>query len=203
MTHTQPFQPFRPHPWHGLSAGPDAPTVVHAFIEITPFDLVKYEIDKGSGYLKVDRPQRTSSAPPALYGFIPRTYCAERVRRLSPASERGDGDPLDVCVISERPVAKSEVLLAARPIGGLQMVDGGDADDKIIAVLNGDFVWGGIEDASALPPILLERLQHYFLTYKLVPGTPPRVRIDRVYGREHAHAVIRAAMEDYAEGFGG
>ena len=195
------FQPFRPHPWHGLPTGPQPPERVYAYIEITPYDLVKYEIDKATGYLKVDRPQRTSSQPPALYGFVPRTLCAERVRQLSPRARRGDGDPLDVCVISERPIAKSEVIVTARPIGGLQMVDGDDADDKIIAVLDGDFVWGAVADLAALPQILLERLQHYFMTYKLVPGTPPRVAIEQVYGREQALQVVRAAMADYAEQF--
>lgn len=196
------FQPTRPHPWHGLSVGPEPPALVYAYIEITPFDLVKYEIDKASGYLKVDRPQRTSSQPPALYGFIPRTLCADAVSKLSPRSRRGDGDPLDVCVISERPISKSEVIIMARPIGGLQMVDGGDADDKIIAVLDGDFVWGGVSDVGNLPPILLERLQHYFLTYKLVPGTPPRVTIENVYGRDYAFQVIQASMADYELAFG-
>ena len=131
------FSQWRPHPWHGLSAGDDAPRVVNAYIEITPFDLIKYEVDKASGYLRVDRPQRTSSQPPALYGFIPRTYCGPRVAALTPVTKRGDGDPLDICVLSERPIAKSEILLSARVIGGLQLVDRDEADDKIIAVLQG------------------------------------------------------------------
>ena len=73
---------FRPHPWHGLEVGPNPPEVLNAYIEITPFDLMKYEIDKVSGYLRVDRPQRSSAQHPTLYGFVPRTYCGERVRRL-------------------------------------------------------------------------------------------------------------------------
>jgi len=196
------FQASRPHPWHGLPVGPQPPELVYAYIEITPFDLVKYEVDKSTGYLRVDRPQRTSSQPPALYGFIPRTLCAERVRRLSPSSQRGDGDPLDVCVISERPISKSEVIVTVRPIGGLQMVDGGDADDKIVAVLDGDFVWGTVSDVSELPVVIMERLHHYFTTYKLVPGAEPRVSVERVYGRDLALQVIRAAVADYDETFG-
>ena len=78
------FSRWRPHPWHGLPVGPEAPKVVYAYIEITPYDTVKYEVDKESGYLRVDRPQRYSSQPPTLYGFIPQTYCAERVCKLSP-----------------------------------------------------------------------------------------------------------------------
>src|SRR5262245_32796451 len=109
-----PHSQWRPHPWHGLELGEDPPRVVTAYVEITPFDVVKYEVDKKSGYLRVDRPQRTSSSPPTLYGFIPRTYCAARVAALSPGSTRGDGDPLDICVISERPIDKAEVILPAR-----------------------------------------------------------------------------------------
>jgi inorganic pyrophosphatase len=189
---------FRPHPWHGLEPGGDAPRVVNAYIEITPFDLVKYEVDKASGYLRVDRPQRTSSQPPSLYGFIPQTYCAAKVAALA-SVERGDGDPLDICVLSERPITKSEILIPARVIGGLQMIDRDEADDKIIAVLQGDYVWGDACEIDDIPAVLIERLQHYFTTYKLVPGEPPRIRIARTYGYAHAAAVIEAAMADYRE----
>jgi len=177
--------------------------VVNAFIEITPFDLIKYEVDKQSGYLRIDRPQRGSSHPPALYGFIPRTYCAEEVQRLSPTSQRGDGDPLDICVLSERPITRSEILVRARVVGGFQMVDGGDADDKIIAVLENDYVYGGARDVGDLPRILVERLHHYFETYKLVPDQPNVVRIAQTYGRDHAERVVAAAMKDYADHFPG
>src|SRR5213592_2052939 len=195
------FSRSRPHPWHGLEPGADAPRVVNAYIEITPFDLVKYEVDKSSGYLRVDRPQRTSSQPPALYGFIPQTYCAARVAKLAEV-ERGDGDPLDICVLSERPIAKSEILIAARVIGGLQMIDGGEADDKIIAVLQGDYVWGSAADLGDVPAVLVERLQHYFSTYKLKPGEAPRTKIANAYGYDAAAKVIEAAMRDYAAHFG-
>lgn len=202
MSPERSFVAWRPHPWHGLETGPDAPRVVNAYIEITPFDLVKYEVDKATGYLRVDRPQRTSSQPPALYGFIPRTYCASRVAALAPGSKRGDGDPLDVCVISERPITKSEILLRARVVGGLQMIDHGDADDKIVAVLAGDFVWGKAEKIEDLPRILIERLWHYFSTYKLIPGEESQTQIAREYDTAHADLVIRAAMADYQEAFG-
>jgi inorganic pyrophosphatase len=192
---------FRPHPWHGIDVGPEAPTVVTAFIEITPFDLIKYEVDKASGYMRIDRPQRTSASPPALYGFIPRTYCGARVTRLSKAAKRGDGDPLDICVLSERPVSRNEIILRARVIGGLQLSDHGEADDKIVAVLHGDYVWGQATDLHEVPAVLIERLQHYFLTYKLVPGERNKIRIARTYGHTHAQKVIRASMADYAAMF--
>lgn len=195
------FSRWRPHPWHGLEVGPDPPEVVHAFIEITPFEYVKYELDKQSGYLYVDRPHRTSSLPPTLYGFVPRTYCGERVRALMPGAVRGDGDPLDICVISERPINRTEVILHARVVGGLPMLDAEEADDKIIAVLKNDSFWQHVRDVRDLPEMLVERLRHYFSTYKLAPGEPAKVSIDRTYGPEHAFHVIRAAMDDYAEEF--
>ena len=195
---TSPFLQWRPHPWHGLEIGPDAPRIVHAYVEITPFDLMKYEVDKSTGYLRVDRPQRTSSVPPALYGFIPRTYCGAQVAALCPGAQRGDGDPLDICVISERPIARSELIVPARVVGGLQLLDRGEADDKIVAVLEGDFVWGEVRDIGELPRILVERLHHYFSTYKLVPGAQPQITVQRSYGVEHAERVVAAALADYS-----
>ncbi len=198
---TEKVSLFRPHPWHGIDIGEDAPATVNAYIEITPFDLMKYEVDKASGYLRIDRPQRTSSQPPALYGFIPRTYCGAGVARLSRTAKRGDGDPLDICVLSERPVARNEIIVRAKVIGGLQLNDKGEADDKIVAVLQGDYVWGKAKDLHEVPEVHIERLQHYFMTYKLVPGERNPLRIDRVYGRTHAAKVIQAAVKDYAANF--
>jgi inorganic pyrophosphatase len=196
-----PVNQFRPHPWHGLETGPEPPALLNAYIEITPFDLMKYEVDKPSGYLRIDRPQRSSAQHPTLYGFVPRTYCAERVARLAPAARRGDGDPLDICVLSERTIARNEILVRARVIGGLQMIDAGEADDKIISVLENDYVWGEARRIDDVPAVLVERLQHYFLTYKLVPGRRPQARITAVYGRTHALKVVRAAMADYEAHF--
>ncbi|MDA3831890.1 MAG: inorganic pyrophosphatase [Spirochaetales bacterium] len=202
MAFPKTFYRWRPHPWHGLEAGDDIPRIVNAYIEMTPFDAVKYEVDKTTGYLRVDRPQLTSSMTPTLYGFIPQTYCSSRVQALSPTSERGDGDPLDICVITERPINRGEVILRSRVIGGLQMVDHGEADDKIIAVLDNDQFWKEAKDITDIPPALLERLRHYFATYKLVPGQPSDVHIEKIYGREHAQDVITSALEDYTEQYG-
>lgn len=201
MSPERPPQHFRPHPWHGLSLGPDPPRVVQAYIEITPFDLVKYESDKESGYLRVDRPQASSSLPPTLYGFVPRTYCGTRVAALSPGSERGDGDPLDICVISERPINRADLVLDARVVGGLRMVDHGEADDKIISVLVNDTAWSDAKDVSELPGTVIDRLRHYFSTYKLVPGEGTEVEIDAPYGADQAFEVIEASVADYAEAF--
>jgi inorganic pyrophosphatase len=201
MADSKSFYRWRPHPWHGLEVGRRPPRLVHAYIEITPFDLVKYEIDKNTGYLRVDRPQRTSSQPPVLYGFIPQTYCAERVRALCPGATRGDADPLDICVFSERPISKSEVILNTKVVGGLQVIDHGEADDKIVAVLENDYLYGAIEDIAELPAILVERLRHYFSTYKMIPGEASALTVEGSYGRGHAERVIQAATEDYEEVF--
>lgn len=197
------YSRWRPHPWHGLSPGPDPPSVLHAFIEITPFDLVKYEVDKESGYLRVDRAQRTSSLPPALYGFIPRTYAAGRVASLMEGVEGGDLDPLDICVLSERPISRAEVIVTARVVGGIPMVDAGLADDKIVGILRDDPVFGGIRQIDEVPEALIGRLIHYFSTYKLRPASAKTVVVGRPYAREHAEAVVSASMMDYEEGFGG
>lgn len=196
------FERFRPHPWHGLTPGSHPPRMLQAYIEITPFDSIKYEIDKLTGYLRVDRPQRSSSLPPALYGFVPRTYCGPRVAELSRGASKGDGDPLDICVLSERPITRSEVLLNVRVVGGLLLIDHGEADDKIIAVLENDAVWNDAEDIGDLPPSLVERLRHYFATYKMLPGETSPVEVRDVYGVERAEQVITAALEDYQATFG-
>jgi inorganic pyrophosphatase len=194
------------HPWHGLDAGAKAPERVVAYVEIVPTDTVKYELDKASGLLRVDRPQRFSSTCPTLYGFVPRTYCGPEVaarcaERTGRTGIVGDGDPLDICVLSERVIERNGLLLEAIPVGGLRMVDGNQADDKILAVLAGDAIYG---DAGAFPPALVDRLRHYFLTYKQIPGESAvkTVEIAEIYGREEAHEVIRRSQRDYLAKFG-
>lgn len=193
------------HPWHGIAAGPQSPEIVTSFIEIVPGDTVKYEIDKESGYLKIDRPQLFSNVAPALYGFIPQTYCGNSIAAYCAEQSgqdirKGDGDPLDICVLSERPVTHGDILLRAIPIGGLRMIDKEEADDKIIAVLHQDPAYGSITEIDQLPQALLDRLRHYFLTYKAIPGESFKtVTIAGVYGREQAHEVIRRSQQDYRD----
>ncbi|MBZ0178087.1 MAG: inorganic pyrophosphatase [Melioribacteraceae bacterium] len=203
MSFPKSFYRWRPHPWHGLKTGEKTPEIVNAYIEMTPFDLVKYEVDKKTGYVHVDRPQRSSSHPPALYGFIPRTYCGERTGELNKKAGRGDGDPLDICVISERPIARGEIIVRAKVVGGLQGTDHGEADDKIIAVLANDNIYGDTNDISDLPSVLVERIRHYFLTYKLIPGEENKFSIEKIYGKDDAFKVINAAVKDYEEVYGG
>lgn len=198
------FNRWRRHPWHGLKPRLEdaSEDMIQAFIEMTPLDEVKYELDKTTGFLIVDRPQRTTSRLPTLYGFIPQTYCGPRVAELCDDAEVADGDPLDICVFSERHITKTEILLNARVLGGIQMVDGGEADDKIIAMLEGDNIWGKVEDITDLPAIKIERLQHYFTTYKMAPGKNVDIKVEHVYGRKEALKVIKAATEDYQEVYG-
>ncbi|MGO9828638.1 MAG: inorganic pyrophosphatase [Myxococcaceae bacterium] len=199
---------FKAHPWHGISIGPDAPDEVMAYMEIVPADSVKYELDKHSGELKLDRPQRYSSLCPSLYGFIPQTLCGERVgarcaERTGLLGIEGDGDPMDICVLSERAFTHASFLLRAHPIGGLRMVDGNQADDKVVAVLDGDLAYGAMRELSDAPRPLIERLRHYFLTYKQIPGDAPRkVSIPEIYDREEACEVIRRSQADYHDHFG-
>jgi len=197
-----PFYRWRPHPWHGLSAGPNPPDLVYAFIEMTSFDHIKYEVDKETGYLYVDRPQRTTALTPSLYGFIPRTYCDENVRELSKRAKRGDGDPLDICVISERPINRSEIFMNAVVVGVIQLLDHDEADDKIIAVLENDLIYGAIRDIKDLPDVIVERLQHYFRTYKMVEGKDPGIEIIGVSGPNKAKKIVTAAIKDYQIAFG-
>jgi len=202
MAPKREFLKSRPHPWHGLEVGPDPPGTIYAFIEITPFDLVKYELDKESGYMVVDRPQLTSSLPPALYGFIPRTYCQEAVGALMPDAQGGDLDPLDICVLSERSINRGDVLLRVHVVGGLPTLDNERADDKIIAVLENDALWGNVRNIDDLTPAVVERLSHYFSTYKQRSQDSNKVQVGKPYGKAHAEKVIRTAIEDYQRTFG-
>lgn len=198
---------YKSHPWHGVDIGDKSPEVVTSFIEVIPSDTVKYEIDKKTGYLKIDRPQRFSNIVPALYGFVPQTLCREEVaaycmEKTGRTGIIGDDDPLDICVLTEREITHGNILVQAKPIGGLRMIDGGEADDKIIAVLNNDEVYGEWEDITDIPKSILNRLQHYFLTYKQLPADKPKCEITDIYGCEEAKAVIKRSQTDYQKVYG-
>jgi inorganic pyrophosphatase len=199
------FKLVRAHPWHGLDIGDNAPREITAYIEIVPSDTVKYELDKASGYLKVDRSQEFSNVYPTLYGLIPQTYCGEQIakhcmKRTGRKGIVGDGDPLDICVLAEKSFTHGDFVVRVRPIGGLRMIDAGQADDKIIAVLERDTIYGHIHDISQCPPAFVARLEHHFLTYELAPEEPQHaVEIAEVYGRLEAFEVIERSREDYGD----
>ncbi len=194
---------LKSHPWHGVPIGDDAPEVVTSFIEIVPTDTIKYEVDKDTGFLKVDRPQRYSNVCPALYGFIPQTFCGDSIAAFceekSGKKVEGDGDPLDICILSEKQITHGNILLQCRPIGGFRMIDGDEADDKIIAVMKGDLVYGKYNSINDVPPIVIDRLRHYFLTYKQIPGESESTtcEITHTYNKEEAYEVIRRSQDDY------
>ncbi|HEV7230699.1 MAG TPA: inorganic pyrophosphatase [Bacteroidia bacterium] len=195
---------FKSHPWHGVSIGKEVPEVVTAFIEIVPTDTVKYEIDKESGYLKIDRPQKFSNIVPSLYGFIPQTYCDKRVaehatRTTGKNVTKGDGDPLDICVLCERTITHGDIILKAKPIGGFRLIDKGEADDKIIAIMHGDVFYDAWNELTDVPDLIINRLKHYFLTYKNLPGQPIVCEIASIYGKAEAQQVIRLSQQDYGD----
>lgn len=199
---------FQAHPWHGVAPGQSTPNTVNVYVEIVPTDVVKYELDKSSGHLRLDRPQRFSSLCPTPYGFIPQTLCGDAVGEL--CSERtgltgikGDGDPMDICVLTEKTIDHSNFFVRALPVGGFRMIDGDEADDKIIAVLESDVVYGSMRELTDIPRGLIDRLQHYFLSYKQLPGEAPRrVEIADVYGRDDAFEAINRSIQDYREIYG-
>lgn len=197
---------YRAHPWHGIPLGAQAPEIVNCYIEMVPADAVKYEMDKDIGILKLDRPHKYSSRIPTPYGFIPRTYAGKRVaeytsQKMGNRSIAGDGDALDVCILTESTIVHGDMILRAIPIGGFCLLDGNEADDKIIAVLEGDFIYGKMQDISECPDKVIERLRHYFLTYKDAPerGSNSKIQIDHIYGRQEAIEVIKRGYQDYLD----
>ena len=197
---------YKSHPWHGVDIGDNVPNEVMCFIEVVPTDTIKYEVDKPSGYLRIDRPQKYSNVVPALYGFIPQTFCGKLIGdfcsdKIGREGIRGDGDPLDVLILTEKEVPHGDILANAIPIGGFRMLDGDAADDKIISVLKNDVVYGGFTDVSELPELVIERLKHYFLTYKDMPGISHESEITHVYNADEAKKVIEIAIKDYNNRF--
>ena len=195
-------QPHKAHPWHGINQGADFPEVVRAFIEIVPTDTVKYEVDKESGYLSLDRPQKFSNIVPSLYGFLPKSYCGPKMAELTNKAlcrtdVEGDGDPLDICILTEKDVTHGDIIVNARPIGGLRLLDHNQADDKIIAVLKNDAVYGAMTDIEQVPPAIIRRLIHYFSTYKDIPGEIGSVGVSGMQSR-----VFDTFMQDLCDSTG-
>jgi inorganic pyrophosphatase len=172
------------NPWHDISAFEDETRrIFRAVIEIPRGSKIKYELDKESGMLKVDRILYSSVIYPANYGFIPRTYC-------------GDGDPLDVLVLMSEPVAPLS-LLRARAIGVIRMEDGGEADDKIIAVHVDDPAYSSYQDISQLPAHIGREIRRFFEDYKALENK--KVIVDDVLDAVVADRILQAALELYSE----
>jgi inorganic pyrophosphatase len=173
------------HPWHGVPFGDKAPRIVNAIIEIPQGSRCKYEIDKASGLLKLDRVIYSSFHYPVNYGFIPQTY-------------GDDKDPLDILVITSLPV-QALTLMEAKVIGVMQMVDGGDADDKIISVANHDPGVNHYNNIEELPRHFFEELRHFFEEYKRLEKKT--VIVEEFGDKAKALDVIENAINLYKEKF--
>lgn len=173
------------HPWHHVSYGENVPEKVNGIIEIPKNSRAKYELDKQSGMLMLDRVLYSSINYPANYGFIPRTYC-------------DDGDPLDILVISQIDIVPM-CLVEAKVIGVMRMLDGGEMDDKIIAVAANDMSVNHINDISELPPHSLLELRSFFEDYKKLENK--EVIVEDFQDHKVAMEVIKQSIVDYDEKF--
>ena len=173
------------HPWHGVSYGDNAPRVVNAIIEIPQGSRCKYEIDKASGLLKLDRIIYSSFHYPVNYGFIPQTY-------------GGDKDPLDILVITSLPLVPL-TLVEAKVIGVMQMIDGGEADDKIIAVAANDQSVNHHNNIEELPQHFFSELRHFFEEYKALENKS--VKVEEFGDKAKAINIVTEAIEYYKEIF--
>lgn len=175
------------HPVHDIEVPADIAAFVPALIEIPRGSHLKYEVDKPTGLLRLDRVLYSAVHYPANYGFIPRTHA-------------DDGDPLDILVLMQEPV-EPLTIVRARPLGGLRMIDRG-GDDKIVAVCIDDPAYAHYDTVQALPPHVLRELDRFFRDYKLLEGKQAEVEVGDLYGRDHALDVIRASRAAYDRGEG-
>jgi inorganic pyrophosphatase len=169
------------NPWHDVSFGDQSPAIVQCIIEIPSGSKAKYELDKESGLLRLDRVLFSSVHYPANYGFIPRTYC-------------DDKDPLDVLVISQVEVVPF-CIVNAKVIGVMRMLDGGESDDKIIAVAADDISVNHYNDITDLPPHTILEVQRFFEDYKILENK--EVVVEGFLGREDAYRIVKESIELY------
>ena len=171
------------NPWHKVSIGSDTPAVVNGIIEIPKNTRAKYELDKESGMLLMDRVIFSSMHYPANYGFIPQTYC-------------DDKDPLDIMVLSQIDVVPM-CIVSAKVIGVMRMIDGGEMDDKIIAVAEHDMSVNHMNDIDDLPAHWIKELRNFFEDYKKLENK--KVEVEEFQNRETAMNIIKQSIEDYKE----
>jgi inorganic pyrophosphatase len=171
------------HPWHDVTPGEHLPHEFNALIEIPMGSSIKYELDKRTGLLRVDRVLYSAVYYPANYGFIPQTYAE-------------DDDPLDVLVLCQEAVAPM-TLVTARAIGLMTMIDGGKADHKVLAVAVGDPEFNSFREAEELPPHRLAMLRRFFQDYKLLEGKS--VEVDVIQRAELAMPIIEDALQRYSK----
>lgn len=172
-----------PNPWHMVNIGEEAPEIVQAVIEIPKGSKTKYELDKETGFLRLDRVLYSSVYYPYNYGFIPQTYC-------------DDKDPLDILILTQVNVMPM-CIMRAKVIGVMRMIDGGEADDKIIAVSPDDMSVGHIENIEELPAHALRELKAFFEDYKKLEHK--EVLVEKFQNREKAWDIINKSIVDYKE----
>lgn len=173
------------HPWHEVAVGENAPQILNAVIEIPKGSKAKYELDKASGLIKMDRILFSSVQYPANYGFIPRSYC-------------GDNDPLDILVLGQEP-AVPLCIMRAKPIGVMKMVDQGEADDKVIAVHADDPEYSHINSLEELPPHRMKEIQRFFEDYKQLENKI--VKIEKFFDQAEAFRIIEESFKLYTKTF--
>lgn len=174
------------NPWHDVSHGPNAPEVVIGIIEIPKNTRAKYELDKETGMLILDRVIYSSMYYPTNYGFIPQTYC-------------DDQDPLDILVLSQIEIVPM-CLVEAKVIGVMQMMDGGEMDDKIIAVAANDMSVAHFNDVAELPEFWKKEMRNFFEDYKKLENKT--VDVEDFQGREKAMEIVKQSIVDYNNKFG-
>ena len=171
--------------WHDISPKRITPEEFIAVVEISKGSKKKYELDKETGLIILDRILHTSTHYPANYGFIPRTYGDDR-------------DPLDVLVLCSEPL-EPLTLVRCYPIGMISMIDSGRNDEKIIAIPVNDPTYNGYTDIKELPPHIFAEMRHFFRVYKNLEGK--ETAVNEVSGRDSAVATIAAAIESYIENY--
>jgi len=173
------------HPWHDVSPGENVPHVVEAMIEIPRHSRAKYELDKATGLLRLDRVLYSAVYYPANYGFIPQTYCP-------------DDDPLDILVICNETIYPM-TLVEARVVGVMRMLDSGAADDKIIAVANNDMTYKHIEGIEQVPEHWKREIRAFFEDYKRLENK--EVRVEAMQGRAEAEQIVSESLGLYQQFF--
>lgn len=171
------------HPWHQVELYQDTPDLVPAIIEVPKGSQIKYELDKKSGLVKIDRVLYSAVHYPANYGFIPQSFC-------------DDNDPLDILVLGQVSVAPLSIM-RAKPIGVMKMIDGGEADDKIIAVHQDDPEYAHYNHIDQLPPHTLKMLRQFFEDYKILEHK--EVKIETFLGPVEAKNIILTALKLYQD----
>lgn len=174
--------------WHDVPLGKDAPEEINVVIEIPKGSSNKYEIDKETGLIKLDRANYSSAAYPFDYGFAPQTLW-------------DDGDPLDVVVLTTYPLHPG-ILVTVRPVAVMEMIDDGDSDYKIIAVPVDDRRWDDVNDLADINAHTLKEFQHFFETYKALKGKPVSVEIRGTKGKAEAIEAVKKSVQLYGDKFG-